>query len=95
MFNYHVQASIEDDSDSDDSDDEDYDGYEETSLESYTTPLDEEETCVDEYQVFKEVRLLRLILIQYIFIKVTLLFLTLQYVCFVALGNATTRNFSS
>jgi hypothetical protein len=41
--------------DSDDSDDEDYDGYDETSLESYTTPLDEEETDVDEYQVFKEV----------------------------------------
>ena len=39
----------------DDSDDEDYDGYDETSLESYTTPLDEEDTCVDEYQVFKEV----------------------------------------
>ena len=51
-----IEASIEDDSDSDDSDDEDYDGYEETSLESYTTPLDEEETNVDEYQVFKEVR---------------------------------------
>jgi len=50
-----IEASIEDDSDSDDSDDEDYDGYEETSLESYTTPLDEEETNVDEYQVFKEV----------------------------------------
>merc|ERR1719351_517796 len=53
-----IEASIEDDSDEeDDSDDEDYDGYDETSLESYTTPLDEEDTCVDEYQVFKEVML--------------------------------------
>merc|ERR1712198_747690 len=40
-----IEASIEDDSDGDD----------ETSLESYTTPLDDEDTSVDEYQVFKEV----------------------------------------
>ena len=60
---FDIQASIEDDSDSDDSDDEDYDGYEETSLESYTTPLDEEDTCVDEYQVFKEVSLLTFIIL--------------------------------
>merc|ERR1739844_256061 len=50
-----IETSIEDDSESDDSDDEDYDGYEETSLESYTTPLDEEENKIDEYQIFKEV----------------------------------------
>ncbi len=47
-----MNASIEDgedDSDEDDSDDEG--AYEETSLESYTTPLDEEDSPVDEYQV--------------------------------------------
>ena len=54
-FFFKFQTSIEDDSESDDSDDEDYDGYEETSLESYTTPLDEEENKIDEYQIFKEV----------------------------------------
>merc|ERR1712083_26747 len=53
--NGNIETSIEDDSDSDDSDEEDYDGYEETSLESYTTPLDEEENKIDEYQIFKEV----------------------------------------
>merc|ERR1719460_2036146 len=53
--NGNIETSFEDDSESDDSDDEDYDGYEETSLESYTTPLDEEENKIDEYQIFKEV----------------------------------------
>merc|ERR1712098_269800 len=38
-----------------DSDDDDYDGCEETSLEAYTTPLDEDECTVDEYNMFKEV----------------------------------------
>jgi len=53
---FQVKASIEDDEDSDDSDDDDFDGLEETSLEAYTTPLDEEEgEQIDEYQIFKEV----------------------------------------
>lgn len=40
----------------DESDDEDYDEEnEETALEMYTTPLDEETCDIDEYVVFKEV----------------------------------------
>ena len=41
----------EDDSDAD-SDEEDE--YEQTALESYTTPLDDDETAVDEYVLFKQ-----------------------------------------
>jgi len=48
-----VQASIEDDSDFDDSDDEDY-TVDESSLDSYTTPIDDEENSIDEYLFFKE-----------------------------------------
>lgn len=44
-----------DDSSDDDSDDEDFEAGEETTLEAYTTPLDEEATTVDEYGVFKQV----------------------------------------
>ena len=50
-----IHASIEDaedDSDDDDDDSDDEGAYEETSLESYTTPLDDEDSPVDEYQVF-------------------------------------------
>jgi hypothetical protein len=43
---------IEDDSDDDDSD---FEPNEETMLEAYTTPLDEENCPIDEYDVFKEV----------------------------------------
>ncbi|CAN7998754.1 unnamed protein product [Ixodes hexagonus] len=49
-----TSATIEDDPEDDD-DDEDEDDEEETALESFTTPLDEEDCPVDEYQVFKEV----------------------------------------
>ena len=49
-------ATIEDeDEEDDDDDDEDYDGCEETSLEAYTTPLDDEDCPIDEYNVFREV----------------------------------------
>jgi len=43
----------EEDSDSDD-DSDDCDIYDETSLENYTTPIDDEDTGVDEYQIFEE-----------------------------------------
>ncbi|KAL1130891.1 hypothetical protein AAG570_012132 [Ranatra chinensis] len=45
----------EDDNDDDDDDDDDFDLAEETALESYTTPLDEETCEIDEYVVFKNV----------------------------------------
>ncbi|XP_067127440.1 importin-7 isoform X2 [Centruroides vittatus] len=48
-----TSTTIQDDDDDDD-DDEEEDGIEETALESYTTPLDEEETPVDEYIIFKD-----------------------------------------
>ena len=47
------QAHLEDDEDSDE-DDDDFD-YEETSLESFVTPLDDEDTAPDEYQIFRSV----------------------------------------
>lgn len=40
---------------SDDDSDEDYIPHEETALESYTTPLDEENCLIDEYVAFKEI----------------------------------------
>lgn len=46
-----VTARLEDDT----SDDEDYEPNEETALESYSTPLDEDNCEIDEYVVFKEV----------------------------------------
>eukprot|EP00088_Acartia_fossae_P059408 TRINITY_DN7049_c0_g1_i5.p1 TRINITY_DN7049_c0_g1~~TRINITY_DN7049_c0_g1_i5.p1 ORF type:complete len:1055 (-),score=320.46 TRINITY_DN7049_c0_g1_i5:228-3392(-) len=54
---FQVKASIEDvGDDSDDDDDDDLDGLEETSLEAYTTPLDEEEgELIDEYLIFRDV----------------------------------------
>merc|ERR1712128_410423 len=51
---FTVKASIEDEESDSDSDD-DYDGCEETSLEAYTTPLDEDDCPVDEYNIFKDV----------------------------------------
>merc|ERR1711936_1318120 len=51
---FNVKASIEDEESESDSDD-DYDGCEETSLEAYTTPLDEDDCPVDEYNIFKDV----------------------------------------
>merc|ERR1711928_90618 len=40
---------------SDSDEDDEYDGCEETSLEAYTTPLDEDDCDVDEYNIFKQV----------------------------------------
>jgi len=52
---FKVTTSMGEEEDSEDSDDEEYDGCEETSLEAYTTPLDEDDCTVDEYCIFKEV----------------------------------------
>jgi len=52
---FNVKATIEDEDEDEDSDDEDYDGCEETSLEAYTTPLDDDDCPVDEYNLFKDV----------------------------------------
>jgi hypothetical protein len=41
--------------DDDDDDDSDYSAGEETALECYSTPLDDDECTVDEYIIFKEV----------------------------------------
>uniref|UniRef100_A0A1W7RAB8 Importin-7 n=1 Tax=Hadrurus spadix TaxID=141984 RepID=A0A1W7RAB8_9SCOR len=49
-----TSSNIQDDEEEDDDDEEEEDGAEETALESYTTPLDEEDTPVDEYVVFKD-----------------------------------------
>lgn len=50
----NVSASINDIDDDSDDDDSDFELNEETVLESYTTPLDEEDCEVDEYLVFKQ-----------------------------------------
>lgn len=50
-----TSATIEDDPEDDDDDEDEEDDEEETALESFTTPLDDEDCPVDEYQVFKEV----------------------------------------
>merc|ERR1712025_1567262 len=49
---FKINATIEDDEDEDE--DDDYDGCEETSLEAYTTPLDDEDCPIDEYNIFRE-----------------------------------------
>lgn len=51
---FQVNATIHDADDDSDSDD-DYEPNEETTLESYTTPLDESNCEIDEYIVFKEI----------------------------------------
>lgn len=51
---FQIKTSMEEEEDSDD-DDDDYDGCEETSLEAYTTPLDEDSCEIDEYNLFKDV----------------------------------------
>nr|CAI5832904.1 unnamed protein product [Callosobruchus analis] len=51
----NATATIEDVDDTSDEDDSDFEPDEETVLESYSTPLDEENCDVDEYQVFKQV----------------------------------------
>ncbi|KAJ9577133.1 hypothetical protein L9F63_006305, partial [Diploptera punctata] len=50
---FNTKAYIQHEDDTDDSDD-DYEANEETALESYTTPLDEENCNVDEYIVSKK-----------------------------------------
>lgn len=50
---YSVTATVQDDYEDDD--EEGLDEMEETALESYTTPIDDEDCSVDEYIVFKEV----------------------------------------
>jgi len=53
---FKVNATIEDEEDDEDDDDDDeYDACEETSLEAYTTPLDDDDCPVDEYNIFREV----------------------------------------
>jgi len=53
---FQVKATIQDEEEDSDSDDDDYDGLEETSLEAYTTPLDEEEgEQIDEYMIFRDI----------------------------------------
>ncbi len=49
---FQVSATIEHGDDDDDSDDEDDDLFEETNMEGYTTPIDDED-AVDEYHAFK------------------------------------------
>lgn len=51
---FNVTSYIRDEDTDDESDDE-YEANEETALESYTTPLDEDTCSIDEYVVFKEV----------------------------------------
>ena len=51
-----MNATIEDEVDEDDDEEDDeYDGLEETSLEAYTTPLDDDDDIIDEYKIFCEV----------------------------------------
>ncbi|XP_075546837.1 importin-7 msk [Dermacentor variabilis] len=50
-----TSATIEDDPEDDEDDEDEEDDEEETALESFTTPLDEDDCPIDEYQVFKEV----------------------------------------
>lgn len=54
-FNATIQDGHGDHRSDDDDDDSEYDGNEETALESYTTPLDSDDSNQDEYVVFKEV----------------------------------------
>ncbi|XP_017479021.1 PREDICTED: importin-7 [Rhagoletis zephyria] len=54
---FEMKAEIKDDEDSDDEEEESVDDLNETALEGFTTPIDEEEeeTAIDEYVTFKEV----------------------------------------
>ena len=54
---YHdlYRVIVVQDEDTDEESDDEYEANEETALESYTTPLDEDSCSVDEYVVFKEV----------------------------------------
>ena len=48
-----MKTNLEDEEDSDEDDDE-FD-YDETALESFVTPLDDEDSSPDEYQIFRTV----------------------------------------
>ena len=48
-----MKTNLEDEEDSDE-DDDDFD-YDETALESFVTPLDDDDTSPDEYQIFRTV----------------------------------------
>lgn len=52
---FQVSATINDVADDDTDSDDDYEPNEETTLESYTTPLDDSNCEIDEYVVFKEI----------------------------------------
>ncbi|XP_067646959.1 importin-7 [Eurosta solidaginis] len=54
---FEMKAEIKDDEDSDDEEEESVDDLNETALEGFTTPIDEdeEENAIDEYVTFKEV----------------------------------------
>merc|ERR1719510_1206105 len=51
--NLSMKTNLEDEEDSDEDDDE-FD-YDETALESFVTPLDDEDSSPDEYQIFRTV----------------------------------------
>lgn len=51
----NISATINDIDDNSDDDDSDFDPTEETLLETYTTPIDDEDCEVDEYEAFKQV----------------------------------------
>ncbi|CAH1099995.1 unnamed protein product [Psylliodes chrysocephalus] len=51
----NANATINDINDNSEDEDSDFEPNEETVLESYTTPLDEEDCDVDEYQAFKQI----------------------------------------
>ncbi|XP_039964309.1 importin-7 isoform X1 [Bactrocera tryoni] len=54
---FEMKAEIKDDEDSDDEEEESVDDLNETALEGFTTPIDDEEedSAIDEYVTFKEV----------------------------------------
>lgn len=55
QLGFNVTGNIQDANSDDDEDGTEYDPAEETALESYTTPLDSDDTNQDEYVVFKEI----------------------------------------
>ncbi|XP_024215607.1 importin-7 isoform X1 [Halyomorpha halys] len=53
---FPISTSMQDNgSEDEDEDDEDYEPVEDMSLETYTTPLDEDDSEIDEYVIFKQV----------------------------------------
>lgn len=55
IADFQVNTTIINDLDDESESDDDYEPNEETTLESYTTPLDEVGCEIDEYIVFKEI----------------------------------------